>query len=114
ISDAMGPNRTSAAIAASARVAQKQSRTIYSAPSSSKTALTRSCNNAVCRIRNASSTSLQPRQAAWSNLLVLRRKATQLTRPSAESMPEMSRTREHHGDAVIVGGLDHLLIAHRT
>jgi hypothetical protein len=27
-------------------------------------------------------------------------------------MPEMARGGEHHGDAVIVGGLDHLGVAH--
>ena len=29
-------------------------------------------------------------------------------------MPEMPRAGEHHGDAVIVGGLDHLVVAHRA
>ena len=28
------------------------------------------------------------------------------------SMTEMSDAREHHGDAVLVGGLDHFLVAH--
>jgi hypothetical protein len=28
------------------------------------------------------------------------------------SMPEMPRAGEHHGDAMVVGGLDHLIIAH--
>jgi hypothetical protein len=28
------------------------------------------------------------------------------------SMPEMPRAGEHHGDAMIVGGLDHLVVAH--
>src|SRR5260221_12630930 len=48
------------------------------------------------------------------SLLDNERKATQPARPRAGSMPEMPRAREHHGDAVIVGGLDHLLVAHRT
>ena len=29
-------------------------------------------------------------------------------------MPEMPRAGEHHGDAVVVGGLDHLVVAHRA
>jgi hypothetical protein len=29
-------------------------------------------------------------------------------------MPEMPCGSEHHGDAVIVGGLDHLVVAHRA
>ena len=29
-------------------------------------------------------------------------------------MLEMPRAREHHGDAVVVGGLDHLVVAHRA
>ncbi len=29
-------------------------------------------------------------------------------------MPEMPRPGEHHGDAVVVGGLDHLVVAHRS
>jgi hypothetical protein len=28
------------------------------------------------------------------------------------SMPEVPRARKHHGDAVIVGSLDHLVVAH--
>src|SRR5439155_24602135 len=27
-------------------------------------------------------------------------------------VPEMPDAREHHGDAVLVGGLDHLVVAH--
>ena len=30
------------------------------------------------------------------------------------SMPEMPDAGEHHGDAVIVGGLDDFVVAHRT
>jgi len=30
------------------------------------------------------------------------------------SMPEMPDAGEHHGDAVLVGGLDHLVVAHRS
>src|SRR5260370_507665 len=30
------------------------------------------------------------------------------------SMPEMPDAGEHHGDAVIVGGLDDFIVAHRT
>jgi hypothetical protein len=29
-------------------------------------------------------------------------------------MPEMPYTGEHHGDAVIVRGLDHIAVAHRA
>jgi glutamate dehydrogenase len=32
----------------------------------------------------------------------------------ASSVPEMARAREDHGDAVVVGGLDHLVVAHRA
>jgi hypothetical protein len=28
------------------------------------------------------------------------------------SMPEVPRAREHHGDAMIVGRLDHLVVTH--
>ena len=27
-------------------------------------------------------------------------------------MPEMPRAGEHHGDAMVVGGFDHLVVAH--
>ena len=27
-------------------------------------------------------------------------------------MPEVSRPREHHGDAVVIGSLDHLVVPH--
>src|SRR5690606_877433 len=44
--------------------------------------------------------------------------ATTLPLPFAErgvrSMPEMSRPGEHHGDAGVVGSLDHLVVAHRA
>src|SRR5215475_14355921 len=30
------------------------------------------------------------------------------------SVPEVPRAGEHHGDAVVVGGLDHLVVAHRA
>ena len=33
-------------------------------------------------------------------------------RSNTALMPEMPRAREHHGDAVVVGGLDHLVVAH--
>jgi hypothetical protein len=37
--------------------------------------------------------------------------ARDFARAASRSMPEMSRAGEHHGDAVIVGGLDHLGVA---
>ncbi len=38
----------------------------------------------------------------------------EFTRPSSllRSMPEMPDAREHHGDAVLVGRLDDLVVAH--
>jgi len=35
-------------------------------------------------------------------------------RDDKESVPEMPDTGEHHGDAVVVGGLDHLIVADRA
>ena len=31
-----------------------------------------------------------------------------------DSMPEMPHAGEHHGDAVVVGGLDHFVVADRS